>query len=186
MKIYLDLLPPQLKKEVKRKKIFLEIIKQEMLFIIPLVLFIFILLDTVYILNLQKKSILNQHITDEMKNKAEELSLYENKFRETNENSNILLKIKSEQLHWTKLFEKMNEIVPENVNITDISNKDFKIFIVGKSKNREELINFKNNLEKEVCFNNINVPLSNLVVKEDIDFQLDFFIDEKCLKEKND
>jgi hypothetical protein len=50
------------------------------------------------------------------------------------------------------------------------------------ANNRDNLIQFKDNLEKESCFSEINLPLSNLVEKENVEFQIDFNIKKDCLK----
>ena len=42
----------------------------------------------------------------------------------------------------------------------------------------------KDNFSQEGCFTDINLPLSNLVSKDNIDFQIQFNIKEECVKNK--
>jgi len=57
------------------------------------------------------------------------------------------------------------------------------VTIRGISQNRDNLILFKENLEKEDCFEDVKLPLSDLANKEKIDFQIDFLVKNECLKQ---
>lgn len=184
MKIYLDLLPKNKKAEIKRKKRFLMIIKEEFLFLFPLVVFIVILLNIWYLISLQRDMLMNAQTKSQSEDKYKELSTYEKKFKEVNDVSSAILKIKAGHFHWTKVFEKLSDLTPEGIMITDLSTKNYRIFLLGRAKNRDLLLEFKNKLESESCFESVNLPLSNLVVKEDVDFQVDFAIKKDCLKQE--
>ncbi|NTW26957.1 MAG: PilN domain-containing protein [Candidatus Moranbacteria bacterium] len=184
MKIYLDLLPKEIKTELKRKKRFRRILHEEFLFLLPLVLFIVILGNIYYLLMLSHNTSVAAKSQAESQDKYQELSSYEKKFKEVNDNSAKLLKIQSLHLYWANIFNKVGTILPDGISITNFSTKDFQIFLVGKARNRDTLLNFKAALESETCFANINVPLSNLVVKENIDFQMDLTINKDCLKKQ--
>lgn len=182
MKIYLDLLPKHRKKELKRKKIFREILREEFLFILPVVLFIVILMNVYYLLSIERDSSLAAKSRVESEDKYQKLGLYEEKFKQVNESSAKLLKLQAGHLHWEEIFNKLNAAVPNEIAITNFSTKDFKVFLVGEARNRDILLTFKDKLEKDDCFADINVPISNLVVKDDIDFQIDFSIKPECLR----
>lgn len=182
MKIFLDLLPKQRKLEIRRKKIFRMILRTEFLFLLPLFIFIIVLFNIFYLVSIDRKTLESAQQNTRSQDKYQELSTYEEKFKQVNENSSLLLKLGAGHLHWTTVFEKLNSMLPNGVVISDFSTKNYKILLLGVSKNREVLLNFKSELEKDACFENINVPLSNLVVKENIDFQMDFSIKKECLK----
>ena len=184
MRIYLDLLPQQKKQEVKRKKIFRQILKGELLFLVPFAVLIFILLSIYYILMLQAETNANSHSSQQLKEKYKQLEVYEEKFKQANSLVQTMGKIQAGHFYWHNFFQKLSETIPDNVYITDLSTKDLNVFLVGKAKAREDLLSLKNNLESEECFKNINVPLSNLVTKEDVDFQIDISINEDCLKKQ--
>ncbi|EKE20018.1 MAG: hypothetical protein ACD_8C00066G0003 [uncultured bacterium] len=184
MKIYLDLLPKKRKLEIKRKKRFLSILRQELLFLFPVAVFIAILFNIWYLVSVKRDSLLIAQSTAQSQDKYKELSAYEKKFKEVNEASALLLKIKDGHLYWHDVFEKLSKLDSEGVMINDLSTKNYRVYLLGRARDRETLLNFKDKLGSEDCFEQVNLPLSNLVVKTDVDFQVDFSIKKDCLKRK--
>lgn len=184
MKIYLDLLPQEKKSELRRKKIFRLILRDQFLFLLPVILFIIILFNINYLLNLQYETISKVGNINKSKDNYQELSKYEEAFKKGNETIDLLTKIQNNHLYWTNAFISLENAAIDGIQITDISNKNYQIFLLGKAKTRDILLNFRTELEKSNCFQNINVPLSNLVVKEDVDFQLDLEIKKECLRKQ--
>ena len=183
MKIYLDLLPKEKKKELKRKKLFRKILHQEILSLFPVFVFVVILCNIYYLLSFEQENVVASQSIEQSKDKYKLLGSYEEKFKQINTETDVLLKIQAGHLHWHNIFEKLNADVPEGVVITNFSTKDYAVFLVGKAKNRDILLNFKSKLEADDCFDGIDVPLSNLVVKENVDFQMDFLVKQNCLRE---
>lgn len=181
MKIYLDLLPKQRKTEIRRKRIFRRILRQEFLFALPIFLFIAILANIYYLISVQRKVTITANTNFASQDKYQELHSYEEKFKQVNETMALLLKIQANHFHWADVLGRISSTVPEGIYIGEFSTKNYKILLVGKSKNRDILLNFKNDLESDSCFENVNVPLSNLVVKDNIDFQIDFSVKRDCL-----
>lgn len=181
MKIYLNLLPRHKKAEIRRKKIFRTLLREEFLFLLPILLFVIVLYNIFYLISVQYDVSVAAHSSIESQDKYQELNSYEDKFKQVNEWSALLLKIQTKHLHWGKVFDKLSDITPEGIVVTGFSTKNYKILLIGNAKNRDTLLNFKNYLSAEQCFENVNVPLSNLVVKDDVDFQLDFSIKQDCL-----
>lgn len=184
MKIYIDLLPPLRKKEAKRNKMFRQILRQETLFLVPILVFISILAVTSYMLDAQKNSIKDSVISSSSQSQLDQLGVYENLFSQVNDNASSLLKIQTNQLHWDSVFVKLSALTPDGITISDITTKNYQMFVLGKAKSRDLLLAFKKQLGGEDCFSDINVPLSNLVVKDNVDFQLDMKIKENCLRQK--
>jgi hypothetical protein len=184
MKIYLDLLPKERKAELRRKKIFRKILSEEFLFLVPSALLIVILLNVFYILSIKRDMSIAAKTMIESEDEYKELNSYEEKFKQINENSTKLLKIQAGHLYWAEIFKKLSGSMPEGISIADFSTRDYNVFLTGKVDNRDTLLKFKGILEEDACFDEVNVPLSNLVVKEDIDFQMDFLIKKDCLKKK--
>jgi Tfp pilus assembly protein PilN len=181
MKIYLDLLPQEKKKELKRKKIFRRILREEILFLVPVFVLIAILVNIFYLIRLQRSIVVSAQASDKAQEKFQQLSSYEDKFSKTNEAVAALLKIQAKHLHWEKLFRELDANVPQDVTITEISSKNYQIFLTGKAKTRDNLLELKGKLDSSNCFENVNMPLSDLVTKEDVDFQMDFTITKDCL-----
>ena len=107
---------------------------------------------------------------------------YEDQFKKTNDSVQALLKIQNGHLHWTGVFKKFSNITPSGVYLSEFSTKNYQAFISGKAQSRESLLKFKSALDESDCFSSVNMPLSNLVVKNDVDFQIDLVIKESCLK----
>lgn len=182
MKIYLDLLPKERKQELKRKKNFRKILRQEFLFSIPFFVCIVILFNIYYLLSLQHATSITAQSQVKTQDKYQVLSTYEEKFKQANDANAALLKIQTGHLYWSNIFNKLDNSIPEGIIITDFSTKDYLILLTGKARDRNILLGFKNNLESAECFSSVNVPLSNLVVKENIEFQIDFSVNKECLK----
>ncbi|KKQ46436.1 MAG: Fimbrial assembly family protein [Candidatus Moranbacteria bacterium GW2011_GWC2_37_8] len=182
MKIYLDLLPQEKKNELRRSKIFRRILHEEMLFLVPLVIFIALLLNIYYLLNFQYNSSVTLSSVNKSQDKYQELNNYEEKFKKVNASIDILSKIQSSHLHWLNVLDELGSVVPEGVYISDFSTKNYQIFLLGKARSRDNLLALKNNLDNSDCFKDVNVPLSNLVVKDNVDFQMDFVVIKDCLK----
>jgi len=184
MKIFIDLLPQQRKQEIRRKKIFHKILRGEFLFFLPICIFICILLSTYYTIILQRNSSSIFYMSQQSQDEYQKLDKYEKKFKEINEKDSLLAKIKSGHLYWKNVLVELSNIIPDNVYLNNISNNNYAVFLAGKAGSRDDLIKLKDNLEASQCFQNVNVPLSNLVVKNDIDFQIDLVLKEECLKQK--
>lgn len=182
MKIYLDLLPEERKNEIKRKKLFRLIIKQEILFLFPLLVLIVIMLDIYWVLGIQRSSMIETGSLEQNQGKYKELNEYEDKFKEINTTTAILSKLQQNHLNWSSLIELITNVTPEGIYLSDFTNKDYQILLTGKAKNRESLIAYKDALVASGCADNVNVPLSNLVNKSDVDFQLDFIVKQECIK----
>ena len=184
MKIYLDLLPQEKKNEIKRRKIFRIILREEFLFSLPIIIFIVILFNVYYLLNIQYSSALAASSINKAQEKYRELSSYEEKFIKVNESVDALTKIQGSQLHWINVLRELSLVTPDGIALSDLSTKNYQIFLLGKADSRDDLLEFKSKLDVSACFQSVNVPLSNLVVKEDVDFQLDFTVAQDCLKVK--
>ncbi len=81
----------------------------------------------------------------------------------------------------TILFQKISEIVPEEIYLNSLSlnpNKDkkdrFQVSLTGHSKTREALTGFKKSLESESGFQGIYFPPSSWVKSSDINFSASF------------
>ena len=182
MKIYLDLLPQGKKNELKRKKIFRIILREEMLFLLPVIFFIVILLNIYYVLNLQHNSSMAVSSMNKAQDKYQELSGYEQKFAQENDSMDLLTKIQQNHIKWRNVLQELARITPSGITISDFSTKDYQVFLVGKAQTRDDLLGFKSQLESSACFQSVDVPLSDMVEKDDVDFQLDFVVTQDCLK----
>ena len=184
MEIKLNLIPKNRKEKIVEKNRISTIIRIETFFVMVLAIFLAMLLLFNYVLNLN----LNSTIKNEEKNgkseKYEQLKDYDTKFSQINRKLRDIINIKSDQLYWSRLFLKLNDAIFPGIEIKAINTSDYSISLVGISDTRDNLILFKEKLSSEKCFLNINLPLEDLVEKNNISFKIDLSIDENCLKNK--
>jgi len=181
MKIYLDLLPDSKKREIFRKKRLKTIINQELFFLVPIVLFAIILFDVNLVLDIKNEG-LNKNLESVIANDGyKDLKFYEDNLETINKKIVNINNLQEKHFRWSVIINMLIEVMPPNVYLTELSTKDYQVFLVGKAKQREALINFQEKMKQTECFENINTPLSNLVAKSDIDFQMDFQIKKDCL-----
>jgi Tfp pilus assembly protein PilN len=183
MKIYLDLLPKERKEEMEKNRIFWKIFRQEILFLLPVVIFIITLVTTNFILKIQLDSLEKTGSTEQSQDKYRELKNYEEKFRKVNSQVSAISNFQEGHLYWYRALSQISDVVPEGVYVNTFVTKDFKVSLSGKAKTREDLISFQDRIKSNECLKNLNVPLSNLVNKNNVDFQIDFEIQKNCLKE---
>lgn len=184
MKIGINLLPFNKKKEIKMAERFRAILGWEAIIIFVVVLFLGFSFGVDYLLSLDLQLASDDRINKSNVEQYKTIRYYESKFSEINSKISKISNIVGGQIYWLNLFSKLEDALPDNVEIGGMSTNNFSVHFTGKAKTRDDLLLFKNNLEKEVCFENINLPLSDLVSKENIIFQIDLEIREDCIKNK--
>jgi hypothetical protein len=75
-------------------------------------------------------------------------------------------------------------VVPENVNLSDLITTNYRISLIGKAKTRDDFLKFQEKIKTENCFSDVEVPLSSLVSKENVEFQINLKVKEECLKNR--
>jgi Tfp pilus assembly protein PilN len=147
-----------------------------------LLVFFFLLASLSYVLKMNLRLTSEAQTTSGISAKYAQLDDYDAKIRKLNLLASNLKAVEKNQIHWSNLFLKLDSILTPEIIVQNFSNKDWVIFLTGKSKTREALVNLREKLEKEACFAEVKFPLSNLVAKENVDFQLEFKVQEKCVK----
>lgn len=184
MKIGINLLPPEKKAQLYASERFRSILGWEaVIFLVAGVFFGFIFCVH-YLLSFNLQLISATSVSKSNGAQYETIKYYESKFSEINSKISKISSIASGQIYWSELFLKLNNLVPDNVEISGMSSKDYALFLAGKAKTREDLLVFKDNLSREECFESVNLPLSDLVSKENIAFQIDLEIKKSCIKNK--
>lgn len=181
MKIYLNLLPEERKKQIHRAKRFKLLIGQEILFLLPLMIFGVMLVFVLFLLDMQLDIIVLNNAKQSEQGAYRELDEYEKTIKEFNGEVAAIKDISDKHLQWSGYLSTVAALIPEGVSISDMSTKEYQVFLVGEAKSRESMMKFKEALEGSACFESVNVPLSNLVAKEDIEFQVDVTLKRDCL-----
>jgi cell division protein FtsB len=193
-----NLLPPESREELKWEKINRSFVMHSA--IIIAMVFVFILLLSIIQLYADVKlSDFKKAINLREENiRVQEVKEMEDEIKNFNEYLATIDKIQKNHLYFSQVIsiftenvpgsvqiarlnisqpeeKKNNAIQPKKTSIADTSSKKteekkFQININGKAAKRDDLLSFKNALEKTSCFAKIYSPLSNLVEREDIDF----------------
>ncbi len=98
--------------------------------------------------------------------------------------SKISLTQKS-QKNYSNFLASLANLVPAGIRLDAISiDKDGNGILNGYAQKRDQVISFKDQLEKSSLFNSVENPLSNLVKQTDINFYFNFKIAPQALSEK--
>jgi len=182
MKIELNLLPKSREKKNRNKKVLRFIIVQEIMIVLITLMFWGVIrsIDAVAGFRLEEEE--NQIDVGGNSDKYAEMKKYENKLREVKDKMDFVNNLQQNEINWLVVLEKIPGIISENITLTSIKNDGFEFDIKGKASNRDTLIEMKNAVEKENCFSDVEIPLNDMVLKNDIDFELKFNAKEECLK----
>ena len=184
MEIKINLIPPYRKKEIFEAKRLKTAIKLEIFSTTIILLFFAFLWSINYILKLNMDSVSANIEMDKNRSQYEKIQKLEDEFVQANAKVSEIASLKKDQMYWSNLPVKLSDNVTEGITIEEVANKDYNVFLVGKADDRDNLIKFKEKISQEQCFSDVNLPLSNLVSKNNVDFQMDFKIKEDCLKNK--
>ena len=141
------------------------------------------LMSIYYILNINLRLAKESYATSIKSNEQyKEIEKYESEINNVNSNLSQIEKLQNGQLNWSKFFQRFNEHFSNEIEVKGLATRNYSIALIGAAKTRDNLISFKDSLAADSCFSEVNLPLSNLVSKEDLDFQIDFKIKQECLK----
>lgn len=184
MKEYINLLPEKRKEDIRDDKQFRSLVGGELSFLFPILLLVAILFAINLILTIQEEGLSKSYINEQSQSGFQDLKKYEEKFQSVNSRAGLINKAQGSHLEWAGVLEKLSQTIPDSISITGAASKDYRIFLIGRAKTRENLLELQDAINKSECFASLNMPLSNLVSKEDVDFQMDFEIKKDCLMAK--
>lgn len=171
MKVIINLLPPSKKEELKVKKHTGLILKIGLMAIFSIIVFVVFLFFSLSVLKIQKNSseaiIVELGQSNVYKDVYDVQALIEKNYQQANQLSKEL----SQQKNYWELFNQLNQAVPQNIFLSELTIKDGTMSIKGFARNREELLEFKNKLEQNNVFNKVEAPISNFTLNENINFE---------------
>jgi len=179
----INLLPPKQKTRIlleKKKKIAIIFWFLALFFICCL--FLILMSVGIYLKSEveSQKIILRQ---TEMQFDRSETKNFQEMINSANLNLTNLEKFYRQKVHFAGVLEEISKTLPQQLYLTNLSaslcaeeNGCVKINLSGFSPTRENLFEFKTNLEKENNFKEIYFPASNWVGPKDINFSVSFKI----------
>lgn len=174
----LNLLPPKEKEFLKIKEREFFIITLSIRLCWFLLIIIAFLLFGIFFLKTNLSS-LSKQITIQKKflESKKEYKELENKAKKFNEFVIFLDKIQKDRLDYSKILLQLTEQMPSQVKLNSFSlDKQGQIFLRGNARERSDFLRFKENLEKSNLYKKIDSPLSNIVQKDNINFELSLIL----------
>lgn len=165
----LNLISQEQKKEIKLKRAY-EITKKVSCILIIIAIFIaVVLLIGKLILQMQFIKAVDQYTLVAKSSQGDNA-----KIRDINNSLNFVSEIQSNFIFWSNLIKDAADRVPGGVSLSSISiDRDKKsIQIKGTAKLRDGLLQFKENIEKSLIYQNVDLPLQNILQKENINFEI--------------
>lgn len=166
--ITLNLISEQKKKEIKIKHL------HQLLKKIDLVVIIFVCLIAIMILiaKIMLQNTFNTTInqTTLITKNAQGSTL---KVRDINNKISSVEQVQADFLVWTKLLDQLATSTPNGITYTHIrAGADKNLRITGIADTRDALIALKKSFETVAMFDKFDFPLSNMLQKEDINFEI--------------
>lgn len=109
------------------------------------------------------------------------------KINSINTNINFLSNNYNSQPHWTLVLEKLLALTPTTIKFTKIEGdtKDLTLDISGVASSRTDLIAFQDTLKEADFIEKMETPLSNIIEKENLIFEINLVLKNGSLSEKN-
>ncbi len=165
----LNLIPHQLKKEIKFKRVYALLKKMNCILIIIAIIIAIILLIAKLILqnNFNKVVAQTSLITKNSQG-------YNVKVRDINSCLNHISQIQKNFIAWSDLIENLANRTPDGIAFSSvkISKEKPLINIRGTAKLRDDLLMLKQNMEESLIYSDVEFPLQNILQKENINFEI--------------
>ncbi|HCU70630.1 MAG TPA: hypothetical protein DIC35_02610 [Candidatus Moranbacteria bacterium] len=184
MEIKLNIIPDKRKKEIVSSNRLRRVLQWEFGLSVIMIIFLLLILSIYQLLLFNLETQKSEIVSGKGKDEFEKISKFNDDFKTANKQITTNESIQKDQLYWSNLFVKLSGSIEPEISISRMATKNYRVLLAGTAKTRDDLINMKDSFSKESCFTDINLPLSSLVSKDNIDFQIEFNIKEECVKNK--
>ncbi len=188
MKISINLLTADRKKSLCRFLRTRLIVRNGILFLsVPLVVCA-VLGVMVYMVRVEYESMVIPQLLENRSQMSQELDRNENFIKQTNRQVARLDNFMRRRREFAPILFTLAAAVPENVSLNEIvltsdkKREPVKATIGGLARTRDDVLSFRDVLRSHRCFENVDIPLSSVVNKNDVDFTLSATVVEKCLQ----
>ena len=92
---------------------------------------------------------------------------------ELNQNLQDVRRIQGEFVKWSGILIEINRAIPNNIEVTSlVLEKGSRVFTMsGRAQKREDFLQLKANLESLPYFDELQSPLTNLLLRENVQFE---------------
>lgn len=168
----LDLLPPKEKEQINIKKAY-SLAKN-------LIILLFLVVGIASVFLIGARYIIRGDLENITKQNNLIIQSYEGLNQDTRKYNNELKrlsKIQEENIEFSEILIKINELIPSQITLNGLSmnlssEKEIAIHISGFAKNRNNLINLREILNSSAFVKDIELPISSLLKQKDISFDL--------------
>jgi Tfp pilus assembly protein PilN len=182
MKISLNLLPEQKKEIIQRKRLERFLLLQSFLFLSIVAFYLIVLGGVFFILHENRLFIeaAGEKATAEQSD-LQELSRYESVFRDANALATAANRFQRSRSDWTGFLFRLDRLIPPHILLTSLSTKQYQVFLSGTADTRDDFLALETSLKVDACLSDFNVPVSNLFLEKNVEFQFDFTVKNTCL-----
>lgn len=182
MKIFLNLLPPERKEQMTKRFYWRYFLGQWFMIFLIALLALFVMGGLYFQVTLQEKNQKESFMVSTDSERQKEYENYQKTFEEASRKVKQGSAFLSLHTSFSFLFDQLESTLPEGVRIEKVSTQSYKVFLTGSADTRENFLRFQDALQKNTCFESLNVPLSNLFSENDVQFQVDFLVKKECLR----
>jgi|SRR3989344_7007595 len=167
---------PQGKKDVLKLAHIYVVIKNLIILVLVLTIIIAVIL-------LATKAVLQNHFNN-IVSQSTFTTKYANTFVKGIKDFNVKLsaakEVQNEFIPWTDFLINFSELVPEDIVIYNVVINGNKVSIKGLAVTRDSLLQLEESLNQSNVFENVDIPLENLLKRENIEFNLkaDLILDQ--------
>lgn len=183
MKIILNLLPKSKEKKIKNKKILKFVILQEIMIIVITLLFFGAIKGVDAVAKFRLNSIEQDLAVKESDGNYQEIKKYENELKEAGVRVAFIKNIKNFNVDWVIIFNKLTKLLPQEVVLTSVSGTGLDLVVKGNAQSRDILIKMKEDIQADGCFQSVDIPLSDIVLRENIEFEMNLGVNMKCFNQ---
>lgn len=168
--INLNIIPENLKKDIKLRQ-FYDLLKN-FLSTIFVILIVFIIIFQLFKLVLSKYYIASISDNNFLSKNTE---IYSRQVQDINNQIDSVKSIQKDFTNWSKMLEFIRTSESRDIRIGSIGidKEKKKLTISGNAQTRDSLLIFKDKLDKSGYFEKFELPIENLLKKDDITFNLD-------------
>lgn len=170
----INLLPPYWQKKLEEEELFKTVVIMGTVLAVSAAAFVLMLVLVRVYFSIELK---NAQIAAEEKEKEAEILNIKPTEDEISTRNKFVAKVSdfyAERVSVIEMISLVASALPEGVTLSDLSVSGNTIHLAGFSPDRNSLVTFKSNLEKEPSFKKIIFPPENWLTAENISFSINF------------
>jgi len=182
MRVSLNLLPEK-KKEIIVRKHFDRFLFRQSLLLFSVIIFHLAVLGSVFYVVHENRLFIESSGLKYAAEQADvkELAQYEASFQNANALSLQANRFQQSRSDWTGFLRRLDRLVPPHISLGSLTTKQYRVFLSGTAETREDFLALESSLKGDECLSDFDVPVSNLFLEKNVEFQFDFTVKDTCL-----